>query len=169
MLPAVASIALNPAECLSSGCSAVRDQFHDSLAQAASKQGAASSAADRPPAPALSEVQRTVTPASPLGDRVLQNISAIHRRKPSSAGAVPPTVVAAPDPAKSLQLGPAAQPVLRSQQVEVQPAGKPEGGDHFDSALTNLRDVYDRVIQVSLISKGAGAVSSSLNKLLSAG
>ncbi|WP_456752558.1 nodulation protein NolB [Bradyrhizobium sp. USDA 4461] len=37
------------------------------------------------------------------------------------------------------------------------PAGKPEGGDHFDSALTNRRDVYDRVIQVSLISKGAGA------------
>ncbi|WP_456849814.1 nodulation protein NolB [Bradyrhizobium sp. USDA 4504] len=49
------------------------------------------------------------------------------------------------------------------------PAGKPEGRDHFDSALTNLWDVGDRVIQVSLISKGAGAVSLSLNKLLSVG
>ncbi|WP_456756430.1 nodulation protein NolB [Bradyrhizobium sp. USDA 4461] len=75
-----------------SGYLSARDQYHGSRAQAASKQGAASSAADRPPAPTLSEVQCTVTAASPLGDRVLQNISTIHRRKPSSPGAVPPAL-----------------------------------------------------------------------------
>ncbi|KRP94653.1 hypothetical protein AOQ72_20990 [Bradyrhizobium yuanmingense] len=80
-----------------------------------------------------------------------------------------PALVGEPDPTKSLQLGPAAQPVLRVQQVEVHPAGKPEDADRFDSALANLRDVYNGVIQVSLLSKGTGAVSSSLNKLLSAG
>ncbi|WP_176937069.1 nodulation protein NolB [Bradyrhizobium brasilense] len=58
---------------------------------------------------------------------------------------------------------------LRWWHTAWHPAGKPEGRDHFDSALTNLWDVDDRVIQVSLISKGAGAVSLSLNKLLSVG
>ncbi|XIA67442.1 nodulation protein NolB [Bradyrhizobium sp. TZ2] len=37
------------------------------------------------------------------------------------------------------------------------------------SALANLRDVYNSVNEISLISKCTGAVSSSLNKLLSAG
>ncbi|OMI08637.1 hypothetical protein BSN85_17890 [Bradyrhizobium brasilense] len=93
----------------------------------------------------------------------------MHQGKPFPGDAVSPTLVGDLDPAKSFQLGPAAQPLLRPQQVEVHPAGKPEGADHFDSALTNLRDVYNGVVQVSLISKGTGAVSSSLNKLLSAG
>ncbi|WP_407175520.1 nodulation protein NolB [Bradyrhizobium sp. STM 3562] len=124
---------------------------------------------ERAPAPSLSEVRRAVAPASPLSDRVLQGISAIHQNKAFPAGAASPMLVGAPDPATSLQPGPAAQPVLRAQQVEVHSAGRAEGADHFDSALTNLRDVYNGVIQVSLISKGTGAASSSLNKLLSAG
>ncbi|WP_283809208.1 nodulation protein NolB [Bradyrhizobium pachyrhizi] len=35
--------------------------------------------------------------------------------------------------------------------------------------VVNLRDVYRDVVQVSLVSKSTSAVSSSLNKLLSAG
>ncbi|WFU23485.1 nodulation protein NolB [Bradyrhizobium sp. CB1717] len=169
MLFGVTSISANSVECASNGCSPAHAQFGESLAQAASNQGVASSVTEHAPAPSLPEVQRAVAPASPLGDRVLQSISAIHQGKPFPSGAVSPALVGEPDPTKNLQLGPAAQPVLRVQQVEVHPVGKPEGADHFDSALTNLRDVYNGVIQVSLISKGTGAVSSSLNKLLSAG
>lgn len=169
MLFGVTSISANSVACTSNGCSPAHAQFDESLAQAASNQGIASSVTERTPAPSLPEVQRAVTPASLLGDRVLQSMSAIHQGKPFPSGAVSPTFVGEPDPTKSLQLGPAAQPVLRVQQVEVHPVGKPEGADHFDSALANLRDVYNGVVQVSLISKGTGAVSSSLNKLLSAG
>ncbi|WP_158284343.1 nodulation protein NolB [Bradyrhizobium sp. SUTN9-2] len=166
MLFGVTSISANSVECASNSCSPVHAQFDESLAQAASNQGVASSVTERAPAPSLPEVQRAVAPASPLGDRVLQSISAIHQGKPFPSGAVSPTLVGEPDPTRSLQLGPAAQ---RVQQVEVHPVGRPEGADHFDSALANLRDVYNGVIQASLISKGTGAVSSSLNKLLSAG
>ncbi|WP_128931823.1 nodulation protein NolB [Bradyrhizobium zhanjiangense] len=169
MLVGVTSISANSVECASNGCSPAHAQFGESLAQVASNQGAGSSVTEHAPAPSLPEVQRAVAPASPLGDRVLQSISAIHQGKPFPPGAVSPTLVGEPDPTRSLQLGPAAQPVLRVQQVEVHPVGQPEGVDHFDSALANLRDVYNGVIQVSLISKGTGAVSSSLNKLLSAG
>lgn len=35
--------------------------------------------------------------------------------------------------------------------------------------MANLKDVSDSVIQVTLISNGMGSVSSSLNKLISAG
>jgi hypothetical protein len=169
MLLGIASVSANPVECAFSGCSLAHAQFHENLAQAALNQGGASSVTERAPVSSVPEVQRAVTPASPLGDRVLQSISAIHQGKPFPGGAGSPALVGDPDPAKSFQLGPAAQPLLRPQQVEVHPAGKPEGADHFDSALTNLRDVYNGVVQVSLISKGTGAVSSSLNKLLSAG
>lgn len=169
MLFGITSMSASSVECASSGCSPARAQFDESLAQAASNKGAASSVTERALDPSRPEVQRAVTPASPLGDRVLQSISAIHNGKPFPTGAVSPSIVDEPDPTKSLQLGPAAQPVLRVQQLEVHPAGKPEGADHFDSALANLRDVYNGVIQVSLLSKGTGAVSSSLNKLLSAG
>ncbi|MGY3146157.1 hypothetical protein ACVWYQ_003156 [Bradyrhizobium sp. USDA 3397] len=163
MLFGITSTPGNCVECASNGCSPAHAQFDESLAQAASNQGAASSVTDRAPAPLLPEVQRAVMSPSPLGDRVLQSISAIHQGRPFPSGA------GEPDPSKDLQLGPAAEPVLRVQQVEVHPAGKPEGVDLFDSALANLRDVYNGVIQVSLLSKGTGSVSSSLNKLLSAG
>ncbi|SFQ08441.1 hypothetical protein SAMN05216330_11533 [Bradyrhizobium sp. Ghvi] len=169
MLFGITSASANSVECASSGCSAARAQFDESLAQAASNQGAASSVTEYAPAPSLPEVQRAVTQASPLGDRILQSISALHQGKSFPPGSVSPTLVGEADLTESLQRGPAAQPVLRVQQVEVHPVGKPEGADHFDSALANLRNVYNDVIQVSLLSKGTGAVSSSLNKLLSAG
>ncbi|MGY3342593.1 hypothetical protein ACVI1I_003620 [Bradyrhizobium sp. USDA 4459] len=169
MLFDIKSVSSNSVECAAGGCSPAHAQFDESLAQAASSQGAGSSMAERTPAPSLPEVQRAVTPASPFGDRILQSISAMHQVTPFPSSAVSPTIVDEPNPTKSLQLGPAAQPVLRVQQIEVRPAGKPEGVDHFESALVNLRGVYNGVIQVSLLSKGTGAVSSSLNKLLSAG
>ncbi|MBO4227534.1 nodulation protein NolB [Bradyrhizobium neotropicale] len=165
MMAGVTPISANPVECLPKAGSSTQAQFHESLARAASNEGAASSVADG----AVAEVQRAVTPASPLGDRILQNISSMHQGKPFRPSALPSVVGGEPVPPKSLQLGPAAQPILPSREVEVQPVGKPEGVDHFEASLANLRDVYNGVTQVSLISKSVSAVSSSLNKLLSAG
>ncbi|WFU80658.1 nodulation protein NolB [Bradyrhizobium sp. CIAT3101] len=160
-------ISANPAECPSEVCSSAQDRFHESLAQAASKQDPASSVSGGVPAP--SEVERAVTQASPLGERVLQNLSAMHRGRLFSANALPSAAAGDPARPKSLEFGPAARPVLRSHEVEMHPVGKPEDVDHFQSTLANLKDAYNGVIQVSLVSKSAGAVSSSLNKLLSAG
>ncbi|QHO79376.1 nodulation protein [Bradyrhizobium sp. CCBAU 051011] len=70
---------------------------------------------------------------------------------------------------KAVQPGPAAQPLSRSQLVGTNPAGKPEGVLDFDAMVAGLRDVYKGVVEVSLVSKSTSAVSSSLNKLLSAG
>lgn len=118
--------------------------------------------------PPISEVERAIPHAGSLSDRFLQNLSAVHGGTRLPAGALPLQVSGEPI-AASLPPGPAAQPVLRSQEVEVHPVGGAEGVDHFQSTLANLRNVYEGVIQVSLISKGASAASSSMNKLISAG
>ncbi|WP_354129263.1 nodulation protein NolB [Bradyrhizobium sp. i1.15.2] len=160
----VTPISASPLECLSEACSSTRAQFHESLAQVGSNRDAASSMIDRALAPPVSEAQRAATQVSPLGDRILRNLAAMHR-----GIAFPSAVGGEPTPANSLQLGPAAQPILRSHEFEVHPVGNLEGADHFESTLANLRDVYNSVTLVSLISKCTGAASSSLNKLLSAG
>ncbi|MDA9545383.1 nodulation protein [Bradyrhizobium sp. CCBAU 45321] len=80
--------------------------------------------------------------------------------------AVPPAVASAA--VTNVQPGPATQPLLQTDNVGAHADVKPVGAD-FESMMTNLRDVYRDVIQVSLVSKGTSAVSSSLNKLLSAG
>ncbi|WP_198029589.1 nodulation protein NolB [Bradyrhizobium sp. WSM3983] len=141
-------------------------QFQQSLARAASIQEGASSAADRVAlAPSESVVQRAIPQASPRGERVLQGLSAMSR-----TNLIPSVVDTAPAVAVSrvVQPGPAAQPLLQ-QQGESRAVGGPEGVGNFESAMANLRDVYSDVIQVSLVSKSASAVSSSLNKLLSSG
>ncbi|MDE5465409.1 nodulation protein NolB [Bradyrhizobium sp. CSS354] len=162
----VTPISASPLECLSEACSSTRAQFHESLAQVGSNRDAASSMIDSALAPPVSEVQRAATQVSPLGDRILRNLAATHR---GIVPSVPSAVGGEPTPVNSLQLGPAAQPILRSHEFEVHPVGNLEGADHFESTLANLRDVYNSVTLVSLISKCTGAASSSLNKLLSAG
>ncbi|XIA67441.1 nodulation protein NolB [Bradyrhizobium sp. TZ2] len=134
MMFGVTPISASPVECLSDACSSTHAQFHESLAQAASNQGAASLVIDSALAPPVAEVQRAVTQVSPLGDRILQNLSAMHRGIPFPSSALPSVVGGEPPPANSL-LGPAAQPILRSQQVEVHPAGKTEGADHFEIGI----------------------------------
>ncbi|KYK44258.1 nodulation protein [Bradyrhizobium liaoningense] len=74
----------------------------------------------------------------------------------------------APAAETGVQPGPATQSLLHADGVGAHASVKAVGAD-FDSMMTNLRDVYRDVIQVSLVSKGTSAVSSSLNKLLSAG
>ncbi|WP_439399722.1 nodulation protein NolB [Bradyrhizobium sp. PMVTL-01] len=154
----------NSADCLSSACSPAaageQARFEQSLAQVASNS--AFPPADRPAAaPPILEVQRTNVLASPPGDRILQTLSSIYQGR-----AVPPPI--APAAVTVVQPGPAAQPLLQVDNVGAHATVKPVGAD-FESMMTNLRDVYRDVIQVSLVSKGTSAVSSSLNKLLSAG
>ncbi|WP_439360239.1 nodulation protein NolB [Bradyrhizobium sp. DASA03007] len=161
-------ISSNSVDCLSNACSpaATGEQAHfeQALAQAASSQGAASPVADRPAvAPPVMEIQRANTLASPPGDRVLHTLSTMYH-----GHAVPPAAGGLPTAVTGLQPGPASRPLLQSDDVGAHATGKSVGAD-FDSMMVNLRDVYRDVIQVSLVSKGTSAVSSSLNKLLSAG
>ncbi|WP_333921003.1 MULTISPECIES: nodulation protein NolB [unclassified Bradyrhizobium] len=166
MLLGATPIPPNSADCLSSACSPAaageQARFEQSLAQVASNQGSAFPPGDRPAAaPPMLEVQRTNVLASPPGDRILQTLSSIYQGR-----AVPPPI--APAAATVVQPGPAAQLLLQVDNVGAHATVKPVGAD-FESMMTNLRDVYRDVIQVSLVSKGTSAVSSSLNKLLSAG
>ncbi|MTV18307.1 nodulation protein [Bradyrhizobium elkanii] len=75
-----------------------------------------------------------------------------------------PAAANVPSAPSVIQPGPAAQPLDIGAHATV----KPVAAD-FDSMMVNLRDVYRDVVQVSLVSKSTSAVSSSLNKLLSAG
>ncbi|WP_271587234.1 nodulation protein NolB [Bradyrhizobium sp. CCBAU 53415] len=166
MLLGATPISPNSADCLSNACSpaALGEQarFEQSLVQVASNQASASPLADRPAAaPPILEVQRTNVLANPPGDRILQTLSSMYHGR-----AIPPAI--APATVTSVQPGPATQPLLQTDNIGAHATVKPVGAD-FDSMMTNLRDVYRDVIQVSLVSKGTSAVSSSLNKLLSAG
>ncbi|WP_375779032.1 nodulation protein NolB [Bradyrhizobium sp. ma5] len=168
MMVGATPISPNSVDCLSSACSPAapveQAHFEQSLAQAASNQAVASPGAGGAAVVSpLSEIQRANALASPLGDRVLQVLSTMcrHHSVSPAAGSAPP----APNGA---QFGPAAQPVLQVGNVGAHAAAKSVGVE-FDSMMGNLRDVYSDVIQVSLVSKSAGAASSSLNKLLSAG
>ncbi|WFU14792.1 nodulation protein NolB [Bradyrhizobium sp. CB3481] len=163
-------ISLNPAEGLSGlyqpAAIGEQSQFQQTLLHVASTLDAASSVADRAASvPAVSEVQRATVQAIPPGERVLQALSSMHRSNPvpSATGGGVAAI------SKTAQPRPAAQPLSRSQLVGTSPAGKPEGVLDFDTLVASLQDVYKGVVEVSLVSKSTSAVSSSLNKLLSAG
>ncbi|MGY3387870.1 hypothetical protein ACVWW6_000461 [Bradyrhizobium sp. USDA 3311] len=168
MMLGATPISSNAVGCLPNVCSPAapgeQAHFEQALAQAASSQAAASPVADKPVvAPPVTEVQRANTLASPPGDRVLHTLSSLYH-----GHAVPPAVGGVPTAVSGLQPGPATQPLLQSDDGGAHATVKPVGAE-FDSMMVNLRDVYRDVIQVSLVSKGTSAVSSSLNKLLSAG
>ncbi|WP_349643801.1 nodulation protein NolB [Bradyrhizobium sp. LMTR 3] len=163
-------ISLNPADGLSGLCQPAaigqQSQFQQTLLHVASTSDAVSSVTDRAASvPAVSEVQRATVQASSPGERVLQALSSMYRGNPVPS--VTSGGVAAIS--KAVQPGPAAQPLSRSQLVGATPAGKPEVVLDFDAMVAGLRDVYKGVVEVSLVSKSTSAVSSSLNKLLSAG
>ncbi|WP_375785019.1 nodulation protein NolB [Bradyrhizobium sp. Pha-3] len=168
MMVGATPISPNSVDCLSNACSPAvpgeQAHFEQSLAQAASNRAAASSVAGGVAVvPPLSEIQRANAPASPPGDRVLQALSTMYR-----SHSVSPAACSAPSAPNGAQPGPAAQLLLQVGDVGAHAAVKPAGAE-FDSMMVNLRDVYRDVIQVSLVSKSTSAVSSSLNKLLSAG
>ncbi|MCP3413527.1 nodulation protein NolB [Bradyrhizobium brasilense] len=168
MMLGATPISPSPAHCLSNACSPAapgeQARFEQSLGQVASNQDVASSVADRTAVvPTVSEVQRASTLASPSGDRVLQALSSMYH-----SHAVAPAAGSARSVPNGMQPGPAAQPLLQPVDIGAHAAVKPVDAD-FDAMVVNLRDVYSGAVQVSLVSKSTGAVSSSLNKLLSAG
>lgn len=141
-------------------------QFQQTLLQTASFQGATPPLADVPPVAPIAEVSPATTQASPLGERILQNLSSLYQVNPV------PHVVAGGGASlsKAVVPGPASQPLLRQPGAsETRLSNAPQSVDNFEAMMANLKDVSDSVIQVTLISNGMGSVSSSLNKLISAG
>lgn len=140
-------------------------QFQQNLVQTAASKGAdaLSAPGSAAPIPPTSEVQRTTTQTSSLGERILQNLSAVHR-----GGGAPPAGGTEPAIVKSSQSGPAEQS-LQHGGAGPRMQGKPQGSDNFEAMVAMLHSVYNNVIQVSLVSKSTGSFSSSLNKLMSAG
>ncbi|WP_260684048.1 nodulation protein NolB [Rhizobium laguerreae] len=142
-------------------------QFQRSLVQAANsgRNDAPFAKADVPSVPPTSEVQRAVTQTDPVGDRVLQALSSMHRHSvvapPALGGEV--TLVTGALPGRTAQL-----PLL-TRPEGVQTPGAAEGERDFETMIAGLRNVYNDVTQVSLVSKGIGSASSSVNKLVSAG
>jgi hypothetical protein len=170
MMLGAAPIFPNLADGLSSaGSRTVLDEqakFQQSLLQAASAHDVAPSVADRgafvPPA---SEISRPAVQAGAPGERMLRSLSAIYRNNPVAS--VP--VGGGPARPSGVKAGPAERLLLQPDGPGARVAGKQPGPDNFESTMANLRDVYNGVIQVSLVTKSTGSVSSSLNKLLSAG
>lgn len=142
-------------------------QFQQTLLQTASVQDATTPpVADVPPVAPIAEVSPATTQASPLGERILQNLSSLYQVNPV------PHVVAGGGASlsKAVVPGPASQPLLRQPGAsETGLSNAPQSVDNFEAMMANLKDVSDSVIQVTLISNGMGSVSSSLNKLISAG
>lgn len=135
-------------------------QFQQNLVQTV----AAGDGAQQPPgsfsAPVQSagEVSRATTHTASLGDRILENLSAVHRGNTARATGSSEPALKAPQP------GPAEQSLAQPSTPQL----KPQGGDNFDAMIASLQSVYHNVIQVSLVSKSTGSFSSSVNKLMSA-
>ncbi|WP_037435248.1 nodulation protein NolB [Sinorhizobium fredii] len=140
-------------------------QFERALAQAADsmKNDTASTPVRTAPISPPMDVHRAA-PTSPLKDRVLQTISAI----------CPDSIVAAAAPNHKAALISGAPPGP-SQKLPVEDGagterlGIPQGGHDFDVMVADLRDLYNGVTQVALVSKGISGITSSVNKLLKEG
>nr|CCE98792.1 hypothetical protein SFHH103_04312 [Sinorhizobium fredii HH103] len=95
---------------------------------------------------------------------MLQTISAI----------CPDSIVAAAAPNHKAALISGAPPGP-SQKLPVEDGagterlGIPQGGHDFDVMVAGLRDLYNGVTQVALVSKGISGITSSVNKLLKEG
>ncbi|WP_309508980.1 nodulation protein NolB [Mesorhizobium onobrychidis] len=138
-------------------------QFERALAQASDslKNDAASAPPRAPVAPGI-DVQRAGTQTGALGDRVLQTISSMY---PDN------TVSSAPlDHQVGLLKGALPGPL---QKLPAEGAGGMSGvphGEHsFEAMIAGLRDLYNGVTQVALVSKGVSGITSSVNKLLKEG
>ncbi|NRP75554.1 Nodulation protein NolB [Ensifer psoraleae] len=136
-------------------------QFERALAQAAAsaKNDTVLGPATVAPVPPHLDVQRAAPQTSPRGDRVLQTISSMYRDNTVTSAALVHQV--------GLEKG--ALPVpAQKLPVEGGVAGTPTGHD-FSSTMADLRDLYNGVTQVSLISKGVSGITSSVNTLIKQG
>jgi len=140
-------------------------QFERALAQAADsmKNDTASAPVRTAPISPPMAVHRAA-PTRPLGDRVLQTISSI----------CPDNVVTVAGPNHEATLANGALPGP-AQKLPVEGGagterlGIPQEGHDFEAMIAGLRDLYNGVTQISLISKGISGITSSVNKLLKEG
>lgn len=138
-------------------------QFDQNLVQPA----ASGDAAVRPqvgasaPVQPSAEIARARTETASLGERILENLSAVHRGRGAPASSGTELAFKAPQP------GPAEQSLAQPNTAKL--PIKPASADNFDAMIASLQGVYNNVIQVSLVSKSTGSFSSSVNKLMSAG
>ncbi|RWM38953.1 nodulation protein NolB [Mesorhizobium sp.] len=141
-------------------------QFERALGHAADslKNNAAAEPASAAPVAAAMDVQRAAAPTSGMGDRVLQTISSLYPHNTVSFPALDHDIAlskgALPGPAQKL-------PVAGEAGTGI--SGIPQQGQDFETMMAGLRDVYNGVTQVALISKGVSGVTSSVNKLLKEG
>ncbi|MBM2715366.1 nodulation protein NolB [Mesorhizobium caraganae] len=143
-------------------------QFERALAQAAAsiKNDTASGPGRAVPVPPQLDVQRATAQTSPLGDRVLQTISSMYRDNAVTSAALDHQVGLA----KGAALPVSAQKLpVEGGGAGMRMSGVPQAGHDFESMIADLRDVYNGVTQVDLISKGVSGITSSVNKLLKEG
>lgn len=138
-------------------------QFEQNLVQPAASGDAAArpQAGTAAPAQPSAEIARARTETASLGERILENLSTVHRgRSAPASNSAEPTL-------KSPQPGPAEQSLTQPNTAKL--PIKPASADNFEAMIASLQGVYNNVIQVSLVSKSTGSFSSSVNKLMSAG
>ncbi|QND62406.1 nodulation protein NolB (plasmid) [Mesorhizobium huakuii] len=133
-------------------------QFDHALAQAAASMKNDTAAAA--PVPPPLDVQRATAQTSPLGHRVLQAISSMHGDNAVTS--------AAPDHQVALPKGapPGAAERLPVEGGATGTSDVPRAGGDFEAMVAGLRDLYNGVTQVALVSKGVSGITSSVNKLI---
>lgn len=140
-------------------------QFERALAQAAASMKNDTAPARAAPVPPQLDVQRATAQSSQLGDRVLQTISSMYRDNAVTSAALDHQVGLAKDALP----GPAQKLAVEGGAAGTPMSGVPQAGHDFESMIADLRDVYNGVTQVGLISKGVSGLTSSVNKLLKEG
>ncbi|WP_281035120.1 nodulation protein NolB [Mesorhizobium tamadayense] len=141
-------------------------QFERALAQAAPsmKNDAASELARVAPVAPPMDVQRAVSQTSPLGHRVQQMFSSMFPDNTVTS--------AAPNEEVALTRGAltgSAQKRAIEDGAASGTSGVPQAGQDFGTMVAGLRDIYNGVTQVALVSKGISGVTSSVNKLIKEG
>ncbi|AGS25368.1 nodulation protein NolB [Rhizobium etli] len=137
--------------------------FTDAVASI--KNGGPSATAWAGPVPSVVEVQRATTQPSSFRDRALQTLSSVCRDKAVAYAARDYEVTLVNDfplrPAESLpsEVGPEGMRM----------SGAPPGSENFEEMIASLRDVYNAVTQVSLVSKSISGATSSVNTLIKQG
>lgn len=140
-------------------------QFERALAHASdSLKNDAASAPPRVPVSLAMDVQRAATQTSAVSDRVLQTISSMYPDNTVSSAVLDHQVGllkgALPGPPQKLP----AEGDARTGM-----SGVTHGEHNFEAMIAGLRDLYNGVTQVALVSKGVSGITSSVNKLLKEG
>nr|WP_280944199.1 nodulation protein NolB [Mesorhizobium sp. WSM2561] len=162
----ITSISATPTDCLPRAGSpsfSEQAQFERALAHASDPlKNDAAWAPPRVPVPPAMDVQRAATQTSALGDRVLRTISSMYSNNTVSSAALDHQIVLL----KGALPGPQQKPPAEGGAG----TGMSGQGRHdFEAMIAGLRDIYNGVTQIALVSKGVSGITSAVNKLLKEG